>query len=73
MMKDEFKLITLDYDDITKKELLHRVKFIFKDRLDCYKIKIFQSPLSDYKKCKNASYHVYVYLEEKLVWQDIMR
>ena len=41
-MKDEFRVITLDYDDIAWKECFERIYFIMNDRKDIVKIQVFK-------------------------------
>ena len=65
-MKDEFRVITLDYDDIAWKECFERIYFIMNDRKDIVKIQVFNSPLHD-------GYHLYVYMTDYLQWNEIMR
>jgi len=64
-MKAEFKIITLDYDNIVWKEC--------KERIDCIltyeaveSIKVFSSPLLD-------GYHLYVLMEDYLSWKQIIQ
>ena len=60
-----FRRLTLDYDNITEKELMKRIKFIFKDRLDITKIKVFASPRLD-------GYHVYCYFDSFITIQKMI-
>jgi len=64
-MKDEFRVITLDYDDIAWKECLKRIYFIMNDTTDIEKIKVYSSPLHD-------GYHLYVYMHDYIQWKKIM-
>ena len=65
-MKDEFRVITLDYDDIAWKECFERIYFIMNDRKDIERLQVFNSPLHD-------GYHLYVYMTDYLQWNEIMR
>jgi len=65
-MKDEFRVITLDYDDIAWKECFERIYFIMNDRKDIVKIQVFNSPLHD-------GYHLYVYMTDYIQWNEIIR
>ena len=65
-MKDEFRVITLDYDDIAWKECFERIYFIMNDRKDIVKIQVFNSPLHD-------GYHLYVYMTDYIEWNEIIR
>ena len=63
-MKAEFKIITLDYDNITWKECKKRFDYVL--TFDCVKsIKVFNSPLMD-------GYHLYVMLEDYISWKTII-
>ena len=64
-MKDEFRVITLDYDDIAWKECFERIYFIMNDRKDIVKLQVFNSPLHD-------GYHLYVYMIDYIQWNEIM-
>jgi len=64
-MKDEFRVITLDYDDIAWKECFERIYFIMNDRKDIVKLQVFNSPLHD-------GYHLYVYMTDYIQWNEIM-
>ena len=65
-MKDEFRVITLDYDDIAWKECFERIYFIMNDRKDIVKLQVFNSPLHD-------GYHLYVYMTDYIQWNEIIR
>ena len=65
-MKDEFRVITLDYDDIAWKECFERIYFIMNDRKDIERLQVFNSPLHD-------GYHLYVYMTDYIQWNEIMR
>ena len=64
-MKDEFRVITLDYDDIAWKECFERIYFIMNDRKDIERLQVFNSPLHD-------GYHLYVYMTDYIQWNEIM-
>tara|TARA_R100001086_G_scaffold224153_1_gene142018 strand:+ start:499 stop:837 length:339 start_codon:yes stop_codon:yes gene_type:complete len=64
-MKAEFKIITLDYDDIAWKECKERIDFILQSNY-VKSIKVFSSPLGD-------GYHLYVMLHQYMEWNLIMR
>jgi len=64
-MKDEFRVITLDYDDIAWKECFERIYFIMNDRKDIERLQVFNSPLHD-------GYHLYVYMIDYIQWNEIM-
>ena len=65
-MKDEFRVITLDYDNIAWNECFERIYFIMNDRKDIESIKVYSSPLHD-------GYHLYVYMTDYIQWNEIMR
>ena len=77
-MKDEFKTITLDYDNIAWNECHERIGFILNDRKDILKIQVYNSPLSNYKKNiwlrikRKHSYHLYIYMIDYIQWNEIM-
>ena len=63
-MKAEFKIITLDYDNITWKECKKRFDYVL--TFDFVKsIKVYNSPLLD-------GYHLYVLLYDWLKWETII-
>lgn len=63
-MKAEFKIITLDYDNIAWKECKKRIDYIL--TFECVKsIKVYNSPLLD-------GYHLYVLLYDWLKWETII-
>ena len=63
-MKAEFKIITLDYDNITWKECKKRFDYVL--TFDFVKsIKVYNSPLMD-------GYHLYVMLEDYISWKTII-
>ena len=63
-MKAEFKIITLDYDDIAWKECKKRIDYILS--FNCVKsIKVYNSPLLD-------GYHLYVMLDDYVSWKSII-
>ena len=63
-MKAEFKIITLDYDNITWKECKKRFDYVL--TFDFVKsIKVYNSPLMD-------GYHLYVMLEDYISWKSII-
>ena len=64
-MKAEFKIITLDYDNIAWKECKERIDFILKTQF-VKKIKVFSSPLGD-------GYHLYCMLDHYMDWKSIMK
>ena len=64
-MKDEFRIITLDYDDIAWNECHERINFILNDRKDILKIQVYNSPLHD-------GYHLYVIMCDYIQWNEIM-
>ena len=60
----EFKIITLDYDNIAWKECKKRIDYILS--FNCVKsIKVYNSPLLD-------GYHLYVLLYDWLKWETII-
>ena len=60
----EFKIITLDYDNITWKECKKRFDYVL--TFDFVKsIKVYNSPLMD-------GYHLYVMLEDYISWKTII-
>ena len=64
-MKAEFKIITLDYDNITWKECKKRFDYVL--TFDFVKsIKVYNSPLMD-------GYHLYVMLDHYMSWKNIMK
>ena len=64
-MKAEFKIITLDYDNITWKECKKRFDYVL--TFDFVKsIKVYNSPLMD-------GYHLYVLTDDYLSWKQIIR
>ena len=64
-MKDEFRVITLDYDNIAWNECFERIYFIMNDRKDIERLQVFSSPLND-------GYHLYVYMTDYIEWNEIM-
>jgi len=63
-MKAEFKIITLDYDNIAWKECKKRFDYVL--TFDFVKsIKVYNSPLMD-------GYHLYVMLEDYISWKTII-
>ena len=63
-MKAEFKIITLDYDNITWKECKKRFDYVL--TFDFVKsIKVYNSPLMD-------GYHLYVMLYDWYKWKTII-
>ena len=64
-MKDEFRTITLDYDNIVWNECHERINFILNDRKDILKIQVYNSPLHD-------GYHLYVFMCDYIQWEEIM-
>ena len=63
-MKAEFKIITLDFDNITWKECSKRRDYIL--TFDFVKsIQVFNSPLND-------GYHLYVMLDHWMKWNRII-
>ena len=63
-MKAEFKIITLDYDNIAWKECKKRIDYILNYEF-VESIKVFSSPLLD-------GYHLYVMLEDYISWKTII-
>jgi len=64
-MKAEFKIITLDYDNIAWKECKERIDYILNYEF-VESIKVFSSPLLD-------GYHLYVLTDDYLSWKQIIR
>ena len=65
-MKDDFKIITLDWDNIAWTECKKRLRFIIRDRSDIEQIEVYSSPLCD-------GYHIYISFNKWLKWNEIMR
>ena len=65
-MKDEFIIITLDYDKIAWTECKKRIDFILNDHKDILDIDVYSSPLND-------GYHLYVYMTDYIQWNEIIR
>ena len=63
-MKAEFKIITLDYDNIAWKECKERIDFILKNKF-VKSIKVYNSPLGD-------GYHLYCLLGDYMSWNYII-
>ena len=64
-MKAEFKIITLDYDNIAWKECKRRITGILETYTCVKSIKVFSSPLGD-------GYHLYCMLDHWMKWKEII-
>ena len=66
MTDDTWKIITLDWDKFTWHKAYEIIKFIFNDRKDIEKIKVYASPNLD-------GYHIYIYFDHWLLWSEVLQ
>ena len=66
MTSDKWKIITLDWDKFTWHKAYEIIKFIFNDRKDIEKIKVYASPNLD-------GYHIYIYFDHWLLWSEVLQ
>ena len=66
MTSDKWKLITLDWDKFTWHKAYKIIKFIFNDRKDIRKIKVYASPNVN-------GYHIYIYFDKWLLWSEVLQ
>jgi len=66
MTSDKWKIISLDWDKFTWHKAYKIIKFIFNDRKDIKKIKVYSSPNLD-------GYHIYIYFDHWLLWHEVLQ
>jgi len=66
MTSDKWRLVTLDWDKFAWNKAYKLIKFIFNDRKDITKIKVYSSPNLD-------GYHIYIYFDHWLEWSEVLK
>ena len=66
MTDDKWKIITLDWDKFAWYNANKLIKYIFGDRKDIEKIKVYASPNLD-------GYHIYIYFDHWLEWSEVLQ
>ena len=66
MTSDKWRLVTLDWDKFAWNKANKLIKFIFNDRKDITKIKVYSSPNLD-------GYHIYIYFDKWLLWSEVLQ
>ena len=66
MTSDKWKIISLDWDKFTWHKAYKIIKFIFNDRQDIKKIRVYSSPNLD-------GYHIYIYFDHWLEWSEVLK
>ena len=65
MTSDKWKIVTLDWDKFAWYNAYKLIKYIFGDRKDIEKIKVYSSPNLD-------GYHIYIYFDHWLEWSEVL-